>query len=107
MCDCVLHYAFRFWLSLTITCHTRDMCYSRVTDADLPCARDLCIELQHKDGTSHSCHTCLVQVQLGVEREANAEVNFCPHRSHIVYIGHNPHTILLNTVTCSNSDLIS
>ena len=36
MCDCVLRYVFRFWLSLTITCHTCDKCYSSsVIDADL------------------------------------------------------------------------
>ena len=37
---------------------------------------------------------CILRTQFGVEIKANSEVNSRPHRSHIVYIGNNPHVIM-------------
>ena len=74
----------------------RNMCYFiRVIDADLPCTRDRLF--------AKSMHGIVVQewnfallphlssLNMTWRREASAEVNFHPRRSHILYIGHNPH----------------
>ena len=92
-----MHIVFRFWLSLTITCHTHNRCYSsRAIDAELPRTKDRFLERSmHRivvQGWSFAflpCSSPLNTIQSRNQGEFEGKLSST--LNHIVYIGHNPH----------------